>query len=76
MVVFISVHKLCILKEHKQVAFATAFYWGIMAALRGYLFINIDQYGQLTRSAGRLTLGCISIALVFIYLTAGKWFKK
>ena len=76
MVVFIGVRKLCILKEHKRVAFATAIYWGVMAVLRGYLFLNIDEYSQLTRSAGMLSIGCITIALFFIYLTAKTWFKK
>jgi|LGOV01.1.fsa_nt_gb hypothetical protein len=76
MVVFINVSKVCILNQYRLVAFSTAFYWGIMAVLRVYLFFNIDKYKQLTRSADTLTIGCVTILTIFIYLTAKQWFKK
>lgn len=84
-IVFIGIRKSCLsltllhketIKIYRDVAFTAAVYWGVMAAIRVYLFFNIELHYQLISSAGKLTTGAIMIVLIFIYLTAKKWFKK
>jgi hypothetical protein len=76
MVIFIKVCSFTIIKDYKIVAYSTAAYWGVMSAFRIYLFFNIEKYKQLTKSADTLTIGCVSIIAIFIYLIYVKWFKK
>lgn len=62
---------------YKRIIKAVAFYWGIMAALRLYLFFNIELYKKIISSANTLTIGGITIVVLLIYLTAEiKWHRK
>jgi len=70
LLVFGIVKKFCIELTHKRIIISVAVYWGIMAALRLYLFFNIKLYIKLISSANTFTIGVITIVLIFIYLTA------
>ena len=55
---------------------SVAFYWGIMAGLRFYLFFNIALYSKIISGVNTLTIGGVSIVVLLIYLTAKIWHRK
>lgn len=61
---------------YRRITLIVAFYWGVMAIIRLYLYFNIYKHSEIISSAGQMTTGSVCIALIFIYLTAKKWFKK
>lgn len=77
MLAFVVLRKFCIDNVSRWIITSVVFYWGIMAALRLYLFTNINLYKKIISSANTLTIGSITIVLILIYLTSRiKWFKK
>jgi len=76
MIIFIDIQKVCFLPLYKLMALMNIIYWGIMAALRIYLFFNIDKHYLLVDRAGQLCIGSVFIILSLIFLTAKTWFKK
>jgi len=63
-------------KTYRSIALMAAIYWGVMAAIRLYLFFNIEKHAELISSAGKLTIGCVSVIVILIYLTAQTWRQK
>jgi len=82
---FIGIRKVCkdlvllnwqTVKIYRNIAFAAACYWGVMAAIRLYLFFNISKHYDVILCAGKITTGSVCIAIIFIYLTAKIWLQK
>ena len=64
-------------KIYRTILISTVSYWGIMAALRIFLFFRIDLYKQLISSADKLTVGAVTIVKIFTLITANKiWLRK
>jgi hypothetical protein len=62
---------------YKRVIKVVAYYWGVMAALRFYLFFNIELYKKIISSANTWTIGGVTIVLLLMFLTAHiKWRQK
>jgi hypothetical protein len=62
---------------YKRVIKVVACYWGVMAALRFYLFFNIELYKKIISSANAWTIGGVTIVLLLMFLTAHiKWRQK
>ena len=57
-------------KIYDKTILATAYYWGVMAAVRIVLFFRIDLYDLLITSAGKVTIGGYMIIIILFYLTA------
>ena len=75
--VFVSIRNYCLDKTYKRIIVMVAYYWGVMAALRFYLFFNIGLYDKIISSANTLKIGGVSIVVLLIYLSVWiKWFKK
>jgi hypothetical protein len=75
MLIFINLIKYCKLEVvdaevYKQVIKSVAIYWGLMAALRLFLFFNIALYEAIISGANTMTIGGVSIVVVTLYLTA------
>jgi len=83
--VFIGIRKACLqinllheetIKEYRDILLPVIAYWGVMAIIRVYLFFNIERHSEVINSAGKVTTGLVCIVIMFIYLTAKRWFKK
>lgn len=72
----VSLYEEKTIKIYKDIALASATYWGIMAIIRLYLFFNIEMHYSVIESAGKITTGVICIVIIFIYLSAKQWYKK
>lgn len=76
MLIFLNLVKFCDYEEkstaktYKKIIRSVAIYWGIMAALRSYLFFNIELYSKLISRTNTLTIGAITIICLFIYISA------
>lgn len=74
--IFTNLIKYCDIEEritkkiYKWIIKSVAIYWGIMAALRLYLFFNIGLYKKLISSANTLTIGGVVIFIIVITITA------
>lgn len=57
------------IKLYKAAITAKAIYWGVvMLVLRIYVAINIELYDKLISSARTLTVGGVTIVLIFIFV--------
>lgn len=74
MLVFANLIHYCNLEildiRYKRIIKSVAFYWGVMAALRLFLFFNIKLYKEIISSANTMTIGGMTIVITVLYLTA------
>lgn len=64
------------IKMYKVISIIVACYWAAMAAIRLYLFFNIEQHYNLIDKAGLLGFGTVSIFVLLTFLTFKSWFKR
>lgn len=76
MLVFIDIRKNSLNIEYKLVSLFTSIYWGVMVALRVYLYFHIDKHYELIDRAGSIGAGVITILIGLIFLTAKIWHRK
>jgi len=76
MLVFIKVRSYCMDVIYRRVGIVMVIYWAFMAALRLYLFFDIEMYSTLIIQTSKLSVGSALILSGFIYLTSKLWFKR
>lgn len=66
---FFKLTEFTFIKKYKWVIFSIAGYWGVMAIFHLICFFNITLYARFAESANKLTVGAVTILIIFFSLT-------
>lgn len=68
-ILFLKLNKFTVIKKYQWVLKSIAGYWGVMAIFHTICFFNITLYARFAGSANKLTVGAVTIFIIFIVLT-------
>lgn len=68
-ILFFKLKEFTIVKKYRLVLKLIAGYWGVMAIFHIICFFNITLYARFAESANKLTIGAVTILIIFIILT-------